>query len=107
MQFVEVTGAVPAGHANPDGRPVIQGLELVHVRTALPEAGTFQCSSDLYNRTHQLIDWAMRLADPGRLRWDRSRQGEKKPKKERPKANELMSSATTEARANAVTGTGG
>ncbi len=60
MQFVEVAGAVPAGHANPNHLPVIERLELVHVRTALPEAGTFHCSSELFNRTHQLIDWAMR-----------------------------------------------
>ena len=44
MQYVEVTGAVPEGHANPNQLPVIKGLELVHVRTALLEAGTFRCS---------------------------------------------------------------
>ena len=60
MQYVEVTGAVPEGHANPNQFPVIKRLELVHVRTALPEVGTFHCSSDLFNRTHQMIDWAMR-----------------------------------------------
>ncbi len=60
MQYVEVTGAVPEGHANPNQLPVIKGLELVHVRTALPEVGTFHCSSELFNHTHQLIDWAMR-----------------------------------------------
>jgi hypothetical protein len=60
MQYVEVAGAVPEGHANPNQLPVIKRLELVHVRTALPEVGTFHCSSELFNRTHQLIDWAMR-----------------------------------------------
>jgi len=60
MQFVEVSGAVPAGRPNPDGRPVLEALELRHVRAALPEVGTFHCSSELYNRTHRIIDWAMR-----------------------------------------------
>ncbi|MHB8974599.1 MAG: alpha-L-rhamnosidase-related protein [Pirellulaceae bacterium] len=60
MQFVEVTGAVPADHANPDNLPVIQSLKLIHVRTALPEVGTFRTSSELFNRTHRLIDWAIR-----------------------------------------------
>ena len=60
MQFVEVSGAVPEGRANPGNLPVIRSLELVHVRTALPEAGSFQCSSELFNRTHRLIDWAVR-----------------------------------------------
>jgi hypothetical protein len=59
MQFVEVSGAVPKGQPNPRGLPVIRSLELVHVRTGLPQAGSFACSSDLLNRTHNLIDWAM------------------------------------------------
>jgi hypothetical protein len=60
MQFVEVTGAVPEGEANPNNLPVIRRLELVAVRDGLAEAGSFNCSSDLYNRTHQLIDAAIR-----------------------------------------------
>lgn len=60
MQFVEVAGAVPEGQPNPDNRPVLKRPELVHVRAGLPQAGQFQSSSELYNRTHQLIDWAMR-----------------------------------------------
>ncbi|MCP5521983.1 MAG: alpha-L-rhamnosidase N-terminal domain-containing protein [Verrucomicrobiales bacterium] len=60
MQFVEVRGAVPEGEPNPTGLPVIEAMELRHVRTALRENGTFRCSEDLYNRTHELVDWAMR-----------------------------------------------
>lgn len=60
MQFVEVSGAVPAGTANPKGLPEIVALKLVHVRTGNSQAGSFACSSDLYNRTHQMIDWAIR-----------------------------------------------
>lgn len=60
MQFVEVTGAVPAGQSNPDNLPVVRKLELVNVRDGLPEAGTFRCSSELYNGTHRIIDAAMR-----------------------------------------------
>jgi hypothetical protein len=60
MQFVEVIGAVPEGEANPNKLPVIRRLELVPVRDGLAEAGSFNCSSDLYNRTHQLVDAAIR-----------------------------------------------
>ncbi len=60
MQFVEVTGAVPEGQANPNGLPVIRRLELVSVRAALPETGRFQCSSTLYNDTQKIIDQAVR-----------------------------------------------
>ena len=60
MQFVEVSGAVPEGRPNPDGLPVIEAMELVHVRAGLAEVGNFESSSELFNRTHRLIDWAMR-----------------------------------------------
>jgi len=60
MQFVEVTGAVPVGEPNPQDLPVIRRLELVPVRAGVAEAGSFHCSSDLYNRIHGLIDSAMR-----------------------------------------------
>ncbi len=60
MRFVEVSGAVPQGVPNPDGLPVIEAMTLVHVRTGLPEVGSFSCSSELLNRTQRLVDWAMR-----------------------------------------------
>lgn len=60
MQFVEVTGAVTKGHSNPQNLPVIRQMGLVPVRARLPQVGTFHCSSDLYNRTHDLIDAAVR-----------------------------------------------
>ncbi|MCW5941343.1 MAG: family 78 glycoside hydrolase catalytic domain [Fimbriimonadaceae bacterium] len=60
FRYVEVRGAVPAGRSNPQGLPVIEGMRMMHTRVAMAEAGAFACSSDLYNRTHALIDWAMR-----------------------------------------------
>ena len=60
MQFVEVTGAVPVGHPNPQGLPVIRRMELVNVRAGLPEVGTFHSTSEIYNGTHRIIDAAMR-----------------------------------------------
>jgi alpha-L-rhamnosidase len=59
-QYVGVTGAVPKGYPNPDKLPVIKELELVHVRTANPEAGTFTCSSALQNGAYHMIDWSIR-----------------------------------------------
>ena len=60
FQFVELTGAVPAGYDNPSNLPVIESIEMVHVRTDNRQSGEFKSSSDLYNRTHSLVDWAMR-----------------------------------------------
>jgi hypothetical protein len=59
-QYVGVRGAVPEGRPNPRKLPVIKCLELLHVRGASPEAGTFVCSSDLQNRAHHMIDWSIR-----------------------------------------------
>lgn len=60
FQFVEMTGGVPAGEPNPQRLPVLESVELVHVRTDNAEVGRFQCSDGLYNRIHGLVDWAMR-----------------------------------------------
>lgn len=59
-QFVGVEGAVPKGDPNPDGLPVIESLELVHVRAACPIVGSFSSSSDVQDRAHAIIDWAIR-----------------------------------------------
>ena len=48
------------GQPNPDGLPVIRKMELVPVHAGMEPVGEFHCSSDLYNRTHDLIDAAMR-----------------------------------------------
>lgn len=59
-QFVEVTGAVPAGEPNPGKLPVLHSLELVHTRTACPPVGSFICSSNIYTKAHSIIDWTIR-----------------------------------------------
>jgi hypothetical protein len=59
-QYVEVSGAVPAGRDNPDGLPVVTKLELVHTRAANRTVGEFACSSDLQNGAQRLIDWSIR-----------------------------------------------
>jgi hypothetical protein len=60
FQFVELTGAVPQGFDNPDNLPVLEKMEMVHVRTDNKQSGAFKTNSDLYNKTHALVDWAMR-----------------------------------------------
>jgi len=60
FRFVQLKGAVPAGRPNPEGLPVMESLELVHVRAGNRTTGRFECSSELFERTHDLVDWAMR-----------------------------------------------
>ncbi|MBN9500631.1 MAG: hypothetical protein BGO01_02720 [Armatimonadetes bacterium 55-13] len=60
FRYVDVLGAVPAGKPNTKGFPVIESIELDHIRANNPTAGEFECSSQLFEKTHSLIDWAMR-----------------------------------------------
>ncbi len=48
----------------PDGKPidpksVLRGFSGLMVRADIPGAGSFTCSSDLFNKTEELIRWAM------------------------------------------------
>ncbi|CAN5406216.1 glycoside hydrolase family 78 protein [soil metagenome] len=60
FRYVEVTGAVPQGKPNPNGLPVLESLEMVHVRTDNPQVGAFHSSDRLFDQTHDLVDWAVR-----------------------------------------------
>jgi hypothetical protein len=59
-QYVQVEGAVPEGRPNPAGLPVLRSLELVHVRAACEEVGSFTSSSPVQNGAERLIDWSIR-----------------------------------------------
>ncbi|TKK71040.1 alpha-L-rhamnosidase [Ilyomonas limi] len=60
FRYIQVEKAVPANESNAAGLPVVVDLKGLHIRNAAAEAGTFTCSNELFNKTHQLIDWAIR-----------------------------------------------
>jgi len=60
FRYLEVKGAVPEGEANPAGLPQLAGIKGLHARNAAPRAGEFSSSSDLFNKTDKLIDWAIK-----------------------------------------------
>ena len=60
FQYIQVEGAVPTGHANPNNLPVIEELVSVHVRSAAETVGRFESSNPLLNAIDQNIDWAVR-----------------------------------------------
>lgn len=60
FRYVEVHGAVPEGQANPGHLPVIRTLATIPTRNAASTMGGFHCSNELFNKTFQLIDWAIR-----------------------------------------------
>lgn len=59
FRYVQVEGAVPDTADNTAGAPVIVSLKELHNSTSAPEAGTFECSNDLFNRINALIKWAI------------------------------------------------
>lgn len=59
-RYIQLEGAVPAGQANPDSLPVIEELVGLHTSADAPEVGSFSCSKPMFNKVHELIDWAIR-----------------------------------------------
>ncbi len=59
FQYIEAYGAVPEGEPNPDNLPVIKSIQAIHSRAAMPVVGSFECSNELFNKIHKLVDWAV------------------------------------------------
>ena len=60
FQYMEVTGAVPQGHPNPKGLPVVESLVSCHVSTSVETVGTFSCSNPTINAIEKMIAWSER-----------------------------------------------
>jgi len=59
FRYVQAEGGVPAG-TDPEGKPVIEALDMLHTRNSSPEDGSFSCSNELFNRINDLIKWAIK-----------------------------------------------
>lgn len=59
FQYLEVIGAVPRGHPNPRGLPVVEELVSVHVRNDARRVGRFECSEPLWNAIDRIIERAV------------------------------------------------
>ena len=60
FRYLLVERAVPQGETNPGNLPVMLDIKGLHTRNAAATIGSFSCSNDLFNRTFNLIDWAMK-----------------------------------------------
>jgi hypothetical protein len=60
FQYLQLEGGVPAGHPNPENRPVVESLTSMHVRNRAAAVGAFECSLPLFNDVDRLVDWAVR-----------------------------------------------
>lgn len=60
FRYLQISGAVPSGKSNGSGKPAVETLQSLHIRNSAAAVGSFSSSSDLFNKTHGLIDWAMK-----------------------------------------------
>ena len=60
FRYVQLEDAVPQEKSNTDSLPIVENLIGLHTCSSSPEVGTFNCSNRLFNRTFELIDWAVR-----------------------------------------------
>lgn len=60
FRYIQVEGCVPQGESNPDNLPVVTGIQSLHIRNSAGHIGEFSCSNNLFNRTYNLIDWAIK-----------------------------------------------
>jgi alpha-L-rhamnosidase len=60
FRYLQVKGGVPIGKENQQEKPVVHLLNGLHVRNAAPIVGTFTCSNPLFNKTFDLINWAIK-----------------------------------------------
>lgn len=59
-RYIQVEGAVLEGQPNPKGLPVLHQLNSCFVYNSAPEGSSFECSNDLFTKTHRLIERAER-----------------------------------------------
>lgn len=60
FRYIQVEGAVWEGEPNPDGMPVLHKLQSCFVYNSAPEVSSFECSNELFTKTHRLIERAER-----------------------------------------------
>ncbi|MXV15217.1 family 78 glycoside hydrolase catalytic domain [Pedobacter sp. HMF7056] len=60
FRYLQVKGAMPGGQPNPSRKAEVLAVTGLHIRNAAERAGNFASSSDLFNRTGKLIDWAVK-----------------------------------------------
>jgi len=60
FRYVKVEGAVPDSVSNKTDFAHLLDLKLLHNRNSTLSTGTFSCSSDLFNRTFDLINWGIK-----------------------------------------------
>ncbi|MBV5282915.1 MAG: family 78 glycoside hydrolase catalytic domain [Paludibacter sp.] len=59
FKYIQVEGAVLKGDKNPRKLPVLKDIKSCFVFNSAPQISTFECSNELFNKTHVLIQKAI------------------------------------------------
>lgn len=60
FRYVQVSGASPIGNSEENNKVTLLAINGLHIRNAAETIGSFSCSNELFNKTHTLIDWAIK-----------------------------------------------
>lgn len=60
FRYVQVTGARPTGEKGEIELPELLNIKALHTRNSAPQVGSFACSNELFNKTFDLINWAIK-----------------------------------------------
>lgn len=60
FRYIQIEGAAPDSCKERNDLPGIVELKMLHTRNSTPSAGYFNCSSELFNKTNDLIKWAVK-----------------------------------------------
>ncbi|MFD2163843.1 family 78 glycoside hydrolase catalytic domain [Paradesertivirga mongoliensis] len=60
FRHLEVRGGAQPHDLNPEDRPKIISIKGLHTRNAAPRVGQFVSSNEIFNKTDELIDWAIK-----------------------------------------------
>lgn len=59
FRYIQVEGAVLKGDENPRKLPVLKDIKSCFVYNSAPQISSFECSNELFNKTHRLIQKAV------------------------------------------------
>ncbi len=60
FRYIQVENASPTGEKNALGLPVVRDIRGIHIRNSAEAIGEFSSSSELFNKTNELIKWAIK-----------------------------------------------
>jgi alpha-L-rhamnosidase len=60
FHYIQVEGAVLKGDKNPRKLPVLKDIKSCFVYNSAPQTATFECSNEMFNKTHVLIQQAVK-----------------------------------------------